>query len=211
MSHLHVHVLPRWGDDAVGDIWPPSPRWADTELTSTQESIARLVEASAAPGYDLTNSNDREDRRKHLEMVAAAISRMANSSAAAKGWAVALAGLAFGTALVRDSWPLLALGILVVLALGLLDARYLETERHARGHFNAIADDNTVAPFSMKALATSSTQSRWWWPARFRSWSIGISTVRFFSLVSPCSSSRRSDSPTISVEHPQPGHHHGSR
>jgi len=146
-------------------------------------------------------------------MVSAAISRMANSSAAAKGWTVALAGLAFGTALVRDSWPLLALGILVILALGLVDARYLETERHARGHYNAIADDNTVAPFSMKALATRSTQGRWWWPARFRSWSIwyfygalllaGVVLLVFAAF--GFSDDSKSD------QHPQPGHHHGSR
>lgn len=173
VPHLHVHVLPRWADDAVGDIWPPqSPTWAEAELASTQKQIAAAAASSAAPGYDLTNPDDREDRRKHLELVSAAIGRMAGASATAKGWAVALAGAAFGTALVRESWPLLALGILVVAALGLVDARYLDNERRARGQYDAIADDNAVAPFSMKALATSSTKSHWWWPARFRSWSI---------------------------------------
>jgi hypothetical protein len=83
-----------------------------------------------------------------------------------------LAGAAFGVALVRESWPLIALGILVVVSFGLLDARYLENERRARDIYNGVADDNSVAPFSMKGLATSSTVSHWWWPARFRTWSI---------------------------------------
>lgn len=172
VQHLHVHVLPRWTDDAVGEIWPESPQWPDSDLASTQESVANELRSTTVPGYDLTSDQDREDRRQHLELVSAAIGRMAGSSAAAKGWTIALAVAAFGVALVRESWPLIALGILVVAALGLVDARYLENERRARGHFDAIADDNAVAPFSMKALATSSAKDHWWWPARFRSWSI---------------------------------------
>ncbi|ERT67383.1 HIT family protein [Rothia aeria F0184] len=26
VPHLHIHVVPRWADDAMGDIWPVSPQ-----------------------------------------------------------------------------------------------------------------------------------------------------------------------------------------
>ena len=172
VPHLHVHVLPRWADDAVGDIWPDSPDWADAELSTARTLVAEFMESSAAPGYDLSSDQDREDRRKHLDLVSAAIGRMAGSSAATKGWSITLAGAAFGVALVRESWPLIVLGIIVVLALGAVDARYLDNERRARKHYDAIADQNSVAPMSMNALATTAANDHWWWPARFRSWSI---------------------------------------
>jgi len=29
VPHLHVHVVPRWTGDAIGNIWPPSPYLSD--------------------------------------------------------------------------------------------------------------------------------------------------------------------------------------
>jgi histidine triad (HIT) family protein len=30
VNHLHVHILPRWANDAVGDIWPTQRAWPDS-------------------------------------------------------------------------------------------------------------------------------------------------------------------------------------
>ncbi len=98
--------------------------------------------------YDLTDSADREDRRKHLELVSNIIGRMASSSAAAKGWSVTLAGAAFGVALVRSSWYLFLLGIGVLFVFALIDGLYLHNEKKFRDLYDAIVG-NQVAPLSM--------------------------------------------------------------
>ncbi|WP_338890869.1 HIT family protein [Rhodococcus sovatensis] len=113
VDHLHVHVVPRWTADDMGEIWPSlDPSWSPAQLDAMQGDLRTAVEASKPKGYDMTNEQDREDRRKHLDLISAAIERMAGSSSAAKGWSITLAGAAFGVALVRDSWPFIALGIL---------------------------------------------------------------------------------------------------
>jgi histidine triad (HIT) family protein len=42
--HLHIHLVPRWFDDHVGEIWPPKTDWArgeeDTALASVREALA---------------------------------------------------------------------------------------------------------------------------------------------------------------------------
>lgn len=170
VGHLHVHIVPRWIPDVMGQIWPSQdPTWMPAELDSIQSNLSAAVATSQPSGYDMTNDQDREDRHRHLDLISAVIGRMAASSAAAKGWSVTLAGAAFGVALVRDSWPFIALGILVLLAFGALDARYLNAERRARDVYNEVADDNSHVPFSLKGLAIQTRPARWRWPSRFLS------------------------------------------
>ena len=175
VNHLHVHVVPRWASDAVEDFWPsPNPTWSTADLDAMRSSLEAAVATSKLAGYDMASEQDREDRRKHLDLISGAIGRMAGSSAAAKGWSVTLAGAAFGVALVRESWPFIALGILTLIAFGALDARYLNAERRARNVYDSVADDNSVVPLSMKGLATQARPPRWWWPNHFRNWSVWL-------------------------------------
>lgn len=39
VGHLHVHVVPRWHDDAMGPIWPEDIDWTNEQLTSAQQLI----------------------------------------------------------------------------------------------------------------------------------------------------------------------------
>lgn len=32
VSHIHVHFVPRWEDDQIGNIWPESPQYTKEEM-----------------------------------------------------------------------------------------------------------------------------------------------------------------------------------
>ena len=78
-----------------------------------------------------------DDKRKHLDLLQGAISRMASNSFLLKGWSVTLATALFGLA-AKESKPNLALlALLPILVFWGLDAYYLGYERRFRALFNA--------------------------------------------------------------------------
>ncbi|BBZ29560.1 hypothetical protein MMAD_38550 [Mycolicibacterium madagascariense] len=118
-------------------------------------------------GYDLTEPGEREDRRKHLELVASVVGRMASSSAQAKGWSITLAGAAFGVAVIRDNAVVILLGIVGLCAFAVIDAHYLNVERTFRDLHDAIVA-NTVEPLSMETKGLSKASKN----ESYASWSI---------------------------------------
>jgi hypothetical protein len=121
-----------------------------------------------APNYDLSNDQDREDRRKHLELVSGVIARLASASFAAKGWSLTIAGAAFGVAIIRENWYLVALGFVVLIAFAVIDGLYLHNEQKFRDLYDAITR-NEIAPFAMDLSKTVTTRSK---NKSYRSWSI---------------------------------------
>lgn len=117
--------------------------------------------------HDLSDAQDREDRRKHLDLITAVIGRMATASFAAKGWTITLVTAAFGTGVVKDEWALYLGGLVALGVFFFLDLRYLETEKRFRDMYDAVLD-NSVAPLSMDV---SSIQPRATNPT-YLSWSI---------------------------------------
>ena len=120
--------------------------------------------------YNLKEPQDRDDRRKHLELVSAIVGRMAAASAAAKGWSITLAGAAFGVAVIRDKWYLILLGVVALVAFGIVDGLYLYNEKRFRALYSAIADQNAVKPLSMDLSVLDTLKKK----ESFSSWSVAF-------------------------------------
>jgi hypothetical protein len=119
-------------------------------------------------GYNLADNQDREDRRKHLELVSKVVDRMAGASAAAKGWSITVAGAAFGVAVVRGSWFVFLLGVVGLVVFGIMDGLYLHNEKRFRDLYAAIVA-NEVEPLSMDITKLSALRKR---RDSHRSWSV---------------------------------------
>lgn len=187
VMHLHVHIVPRWKDDALGKIWPP-----ETEYPEAAKDIAweRIKEEANRQGNSTAHlSIDPEDRRKHLDFLQAVVTRMSAASTATKGWLLPVITATYGYAVTQGSTAIAVLGLLAVAVFAIVDANYLNQERAFRALYDAVAGGATVEPFSMDpslaasdaggksggAAARWSTTLRRWIPSRavWSSWAIG--------------------------------------
>lgn len=91
-------------------------------------------------------------RIKHLELLQAVISRLANEAALIRGWALTVSAAFFGFAAHSVSWQVAAIGLLPALAFWGLNAYYLRAERQFRSLYDRVRyHDPDVQPFSMNA------------------------------------------------------------
>ncbi|MFF0218286.1 HIT family protein [Streptomyces vinaceus] len=44
VSHFHVHLVPRWEEDQMGDLWPDTEPWNQKEMTAAAGSISRAID-----------------------------------------------------------------------------------------------------------------------------------------------------------------------
>lgn len=144
VPHVHVHVLPRWEGDAVGEIWPPESNYPESEKDRV---LAKLRAKTVLPNGPVSP----EDKRQHLAFAQDVITRMAQSSSNAKSWLLPVATATYGYAFTKESVAVALLGIIATLVFGLLDYGYLSNERKFRELYDRIAvDDSSVPPFSLK-------------------------------------------------------------
>ncbi|MEZ0492361.1 HIT family protein [Kineococcus sp. TBRC 1896] len=169
VAHLHVHLVPRWDEDRMGLIWPEGAAEDDDAQDRT------LLQLQAAlPTAESTVTP--EDRRQHLTLIQAVITRMSTASSSAKTWSLAVLTLTYGFALNQHAALGALLGVAAVAIFGLLDANYLKNERAFRALYDKVARGDVVEPFALTPALPSSENRRRrdYWPAwqDFRSWAI---------------------------------------
>ncbi|WTC18158.1 hypothetical protein OH709_20920 [Streptomyces cellulosae] len=87
---------------------------------------------------------------KHLELIQAVVSRMANASFLIKGWTMTVAGAFFGLAVNSWSWKIATTGMIPVVGFWLLDSYYLRQERLFRKLYDdARKSHPSIEPFAM--------------------------------------------------------------
>lgn len=144
VPHVHVHLLPRWDKDHIGEFWPPETSYSDA---SKDVALAKLRAATVLPSSLVSP----EDKRQHLAFAQSVISRMAQSSSNAKSWLLPVITAAYGYAFTKPSIAVAVLGIVATIVFGILDASYLRTERRYRELYERIAEnDIDVPPYSLK-------------------------------------------------------------
>lgn len=91
-----------------------------------------------------------EDRRKHLELIQAVVTRMSTASTSVKSWLLPVVTAAYGFGVTKSSAPVTWLGIAAVVLFMYLDANYVRTERDYRSLYNTVARaTRPVPPFSL--------------------------------------------------------------
>lgn len=143
VPHVHVHVLPRWKDDPMGEIWPPESNYSDEDKNRV---LAKLRANTVLPGLTV----DAEDKRQHLSFAQDIITRMAQSSSSAKSWFLPVVTATYGYAFTQSSVAVAILGIVATVVFGFLDIGYLRTERKYRDLYERITTgDGDVPPYSL--------------------------------------------------------------
>jgi len=95
-------------------------------------------------------SLDPEDKRKHLDLIQAVVTRMSAASSNAKSWLLPVVTAAYGFALTSSSGSVATLGIVAVLLFSYLDANYLRQERAYRVLYDVVAlGEKQVPRFSL--------------------------------------------------------------
>ena len=93
---------------------------------------------------------DPEDKRKHLDLIQAVVTRMSSASSNAKSWLLPVVTAAYGFALTSRSGSVSMLGIVAVLLFSYIDANYLRQERAYRTLYDVVAlGKRPVPPFSL--------------------------------------------------------------
>jgi hypothetical protein len=103
-----------------------------------------------------------EDKRAHLEMLQAVVSRMSANSFLLKGWSVTLVSALFALAASQSQAGFIQLAFLPALAFWALDAFFVRQERLFRALFDRVRQlPNEAIDFAMDTQPVASTVASW--------------------------------------------------
>jgi len=99
------------------------------------------------PDHDLTPLQPSdEDRRQHLALIQAVITRMSAASSTAKGWLLPVVTATYGYSLTKGDGTIGLLGIAGVLLFAMLDVNYLRQEQAYRMLYVVVANRTRPMP-----------------------------------------------------------------
>ena len=102
-----------------------------------------------------------EAKLKHLDYIQAVIGRMATNSFLFKGWAISIASLLAGFAVVKTKYALFSIALISTLMFWALDGYYLKLERSFIELYSVVAaKDEADIDFSM-CIDRSKSFSKW--------------------------------------------------
>lgn len=143
IPHLHIHLVPRFVDDSMGDIWPVSTNFSEQAKDEVQSKIQESVQKNPKT-FEIQPTP--EDRRKHLDLIQTVIARQAMASASAKSWLLPIIAAIFGFALTQESWQLGLIGTILILLFAYLDANYLHSEQTFRKLYTEVIRPGNQVP-----------------------------------------------------------------
>jgi hypothetical protein len=111
-------------------------------------------------------------RLKHLEMIQAIVTRMANHSATLKNYCITLITAICGFAISLQRPFVALLAFLPIVMFSLLDTQYLRMERRFRSLFNIVRAEGWATEPDFEIAVNKAPQIGFW--GVFFSWSIGV-------------------------------------
>jgi hypothetical protein len=128
--------------------------------------VDELVSTSSTP------EKAADLRVKHLEMVQAVVSRLANYGATLKNYCITLTVALSGLAVSQKLPAAFGLAVLAILVFAILDAQYLRLERRFRRLFDTLREGDWSARPDFRMDIGDVPRPSFW--AAFFSWSIGV-------------------------------------
>lgn len=108
------------------------------------------------------------DRLKHLEMIQAVVTRLANSSFFIKGWTLTIAAVFFTVSVNRGDWGFAATALVPIVGFWFLDGLFLRNERLFRRLYDDVRGVvTTVESMSMDTTPYMKQNKTTWTSAVF--------------------------------------------
>ncbi|MEH1127799.1 hypothetical protein [Micromonospora sp. CPCC 206061] len=101
------------------------------------------------------------ERIKHLELIQAIVSRLANHSFLIKGWTLTIAAAFFAVLANRLDWAIALVGLIPLVTFWFLDGVFVRNERRFRDLYNDVRKQGTTVELMAMDLRPYAAQNSW--------------------------------------------------